>query len=60
MKRKLVLISFILVFAIPLIFADGVDSKTIPLSSELYELIDDLYSLQGLARPSTGRPWSRA
>lgn len=60
MKRKLVLISFILVFAIPLISADGVDSKTIPLSSELYELIDDLYSLQGLARPSTGRPWSRA
>lgn len=39
---------------------DAVNSKTFPLTSELYDLMDDLYALQGLARPSGSRPWSQS
>lgn len=42
------------------VFSDGVNSKTYPLTSDLYELMDDLYALEGLSRPSTSRPWSQS
>ena len=55
-------IAFLLVFALisVAVMAADVASKTFPLNSEIYELMDDLYSLQGLARPSTSRPWSQS
>ena len=40
--------------------AADVASRTFPLDCEIYELMDDLYSLQGLARPSTSHPWSQS
>ena len=61
MKRKiLIAVSIILLFSTAFPLAADVASKTFPLSSEIYELMDDLYSLQGLARPSTSRPWSQS
>ena len=59
MKKAIILLLLVLIFPAIILAAD-VNSKTFPLSSEIYELMDDLYSLQGLARPSTSRPWSQA
>ena len=59
MKKAIVLLLLAFIFSSILLAAD-VRAKTIPLSSEIYELIDDLYALQGLARPSTSRPWSQS
>ena len=55
-------IAFLLVFALisAAVMAADVASRTFPLDCEIYELMDDLYSLQGLARPSTSRPWSQS
>ncbi len=55
-------IAFLLVFALlsAAVMAADVASRTFALNSEIYELMDDLYSLQGLARPSTSRPWSQS
>ena len=59
MKKAIVLLLLAFIFSSILLAAD-VRAKTIPLSSEIYELMDDLYALQGLARPSTSRPWSQS
>ncbi len=60
MKRILV-VAIVIIMCISMAFAaETVNSKTFPLTSDLYELMDDLYSLQGLARPSTSRPWSQS
>ena len=59
MKKNIVLLLLFLVLPSILLAAD-VNAKTIPLNSEIYELMDDLYALQGLARPSTSRPWSQS
>lgn len=58
MKKTLVAFVFLL-FAIVSVFAV---SKAVikPLDSSLYDDMDDLYALNGLARPSTNRPWSSA
>lgn len=42
------------------VFSNTVNSKTYPLTSDLYDLMDDLYALQGYSRPSTSRPWSQS
>ena len=55
----ILLLALTIILSLPL-FASEVDPKTFPLSSEIYGLMDDLYALQGLARPSTSRPWSQA
>ena len=59
MKKTVVLLILALLVTTS-VFAADVASKTFPLSSEIYELMDDLYALQGLARPSTSRPWSQS
>ena len=59
MKKAIVLLLLVLILPAIILAAD-VNSKTFPLSSEIYELMDDLYALQGLARPSTSRPWSQS
>jgi len=58
--KKLLLIVVLAAILMVAVSAADTASRTIPLSSELYGLMDDLYALQGLARPSTGRPWSQA
>ena len=58
--KKLLLIGVLAAILMVAVSAADTASRTIPLSSELYGLMDDLYALQGLARPSTGRPWSQA
>lgn len=58
MKKTLVAFVF-MVSAVVSVFA--VSNAVIkPLDSSLYEDMDDLYALNGLARPSTNRPWSNA
>lgn len=58
MKKTLAAFVFIL-FVVVSVFA--VSNAVIkPLDSSLYEDMDDLYALNGLARPSTNRPWSNA
>ena len=59
MKKAIALLLLTILFS-AVLFAADVNSKTFPLNSEIYELMDDLYSLQGLARPSTSRPWSQS
>ena len=61
MKRTaaLAILALLLIAALPLC-ATQVKAKTFPLDSEIYDLMDALYSIQGLARPSTGRPWSQS
>ena len=59
MKRAIALLLVFVLLPAVLVAAD-VASRTFPLDSEIYELMDDLYSLQGLARPSTSRPWSQS
>lgn len=58
MKKWIVLLALCIV-GIPLLFAGNLQ-KIHPLSSPIYELIDFLYISQGLALPSTSRPYSSA
>ena len=59
--KRIVVVAIALMMCVSIAFAkETVNSKTFPLASDLYELMDDLYSLQGLARPSTSRPWSQS
>ena len=61
MKKTAVILLLASVILLPsMLFAAEVAPKTFPLSSEIYGLMDDLYTLQGLARPSTSRPWSQS
>ena len=60
MKKTVVSLLLILLIPSLILFAADVAAKTFPLNSEIYELMDDLYALQGLARPSTSRPWSQS
>ena len=58
MKKSFVVL-FALLYAIGSVFS--VSNAVIkPLDSSLYDDMDDLYALNGLARPSTNRPWSNA
>ena len=62
LKINYQIIIFLLII-IPIVSISAEDKKInnqriIPLSSSLYEEIDRLYILQGLAHPSTARPWS--
>lgn len=58
MKKTLVaLVCMLLVIASVFSVSNAVIK---PLDSSLYEDMDDLYALNGLARPSTNRPWSNA
>lgn len=56
--RRLSLLIIIAVVAIASIAA--VDAYIIPLSSDFYDIIDDLYALEGLGSPSDARPYSIA
>lgn len=56
--RRLSLLIIIAVVAIASIAA--VDAYIIPLSSDFYNIIDDLYALEGLGSPSDARPYSIA
>ncbi len=59
--KRIVVVAVALTMCMFMAFAtETVNSKTFPLTSDLYGLMDDLYSLQGLARPSTSRPWSQS
>ena len=64
MRRKVattilvILISAIFAAAVSATEAKPVKSIIYPLDSSIYDDMDSLYSLCGLARPSTNRPWS--
>lgn len=59
MKRKLLAsLLFCLVF-VGLVFAAGPYSEMIPLSSSVYQDMDDLYAIMGIGTPSNARPWSK-
>ena len=66
MKRKGVLFLAVLLMlcaGLASLFADEtnpVKAIIYPLDSSIYENMDALYALCGLARPSTNRPWSDA
>lgn len=58
--KKLLLIVLLAAGVLSAAGAADTNPRTFPLSSDIYELMDGIYALQGLARPSTGRPWSQA
>ena len=65
MNRKsvaILLTAMLLALFFPAFAAKGeaVNAYVIPVSSPVYGYMDDLYSLCGMARPSTNRPWSAA
>ena len=59
-------ISAVFIIMIALLFpafaakGQAVNAYVIPVSSPVYDYMDDLYLLCGMARPSTNRPWSTA
>ena len=57
--KKFFVVLFVSLWAVISAFAVS-DAVIKPLDSSLYEDMDDLYALNGLARPSTNRPWSNA
>ncbi|AEV29091.1 hypothetical protein SpiGrapes_1278 [Sphaerochaeta pleomorpha str. Grapes] len=54
--QNLITVSLLLLLTFP-VFA-SFSPKRISLSSPLYDQVDALYRLEGLARPSDARPWS--
>jgi hypothetical protein len=56
--RNLITLILLTLLALPL-FA-SYSPKAVSLSSPLYDQVDALYRLEGLARPSDARPWSNA
>ena len=65
MNRKsvaILLTAMLLALFSPAFAAKGeaLNAYVIPASSPVYGYMDDLYSLCGMARPSTNRPWSAA
>ena len=57
MKRTAVFL-LVLILGVSLFAANG--QKVIPLESDVYRAIDELYILEGKAVPSTTRPWTVA
>lgn len=57
--RKILLVTLFLLVSIPILLAES-NAVTYPLDSSLYEDMDSLYAINGLARPSTNRPWSNS
>lgn len=57
--KKFFVVLFVSLWAVISVFAVS-DAVIKPLDSSLYEDMDALYALNGLARPSTNRPWSDA
>lgn len=53
--KKFFVVLFVSLWAVISVFAVS-DAVIKPLDSSLYEDMDDLYALNGLARPSTNRP----
>ena len=63
MRRLLPVFILMLALCLTAVSASGsepVKAMIYPLQSPLYEDMDALYSLCGMARPSTNRPWSTA
>ena len=58
--RKLASILTIAALLCGAAYAGGVDAYVIPLSSPVYEAMDALYAINGMASPSTSRPWTVA
>ncbi|MDT4762513.1 capsule assembly Wzi family protein [Sphaerochaeta sp. PS] len=59
MKNRPTLLSILLVLMIALpLFSSSYSPRTINIHSPLYEEVDLLYRLHGLALPSGARPWS--
>ena len=62
-KKTLLVVAFLAaLFLFPAAVAgsNAVKAYVFPLESPVYEYMDALYSLCGLARPSANRPWSDA
>ncbi|MCQ2411838.1 MAG: hypothetical protein MJ057_02680 [Sphaerochaetaceae bacterium] len=56
----LLLVFFALVSISTVFAADSVNAIIYPLESSIYDNMDALYSLCGMVKPSTNRPWSDA
>lgn len=59
-KRILPALALLFLLAGAAAHAQTGDLKALPLSSEVYFLMDSLYTMEGLGRPSSSRPWSLA
>ena len=59
MKRKALSAIFILIFCVLSLSASH-DMRLIPLSSPVYEYVEDLYILEGKAAPQGAKPWTVA
>ena len=55
--KKFIIATVLVLLALPIW---AVDAYIIPLSSPFYDIIDDLYALEGLGSPSDVRPYSAA
>ena len=54
--QKYILFLFLLILSFPAYSQNY--QRIIPLDSDIYTIIDNIYLEQGLSRPSTTRPWS--
>lgn len=57
--KKLLLTILLFVISFGMLIAAGPYSEMIPLSSSVYQDMDDLYAIMGIGTPSNARPWSK-
>ena len=61
MKKQWFLLSIGIALSAGMLWAsDGPYAEIIPLSSPVYQEMDDLYSIEDLGTPSNSRPWSKS
>jgi len=59
MKRVMILLLVLLTLATTAWAVDGTYAEIIPLTSPVYQEMDDLYALTNMGTPSNSRPWTK-
>ncbi|MFA6841407.1 MAG: hypothetical protein WCR05_11565 [Sphaerochaetaceae bacterium] len=59
MCKKTLFVLFLVMLAGSMLFASGPYSEMIPLSSSVYQDMDELYAIMDMGTPSNARPWSK-
>lgn len=60
MRNSRKLLPILVLFLLPALLWAGGGMKIIPLSSPIYDYVDALYQMEGLAAPQGARPWTNS
>lgn len=58
-KKLVVAVTLVLLAGVAAWASEGTYAEVVPLSSSVYQEMDDLYALTNMGTPSNSRPWTK-